>query len=149
MGWVEVDFYKLCLPLFMLNICPTTVRLMGVEGRKTTFLKMWHFPSFGSKCLCLYVFSFLFNFKKINLFFNWRLIILIVYNWRLITLQYCGGFCHTLTWISHRCTCVPHPEPPSYLPPHSIPLGCPRAPALSALFQASNLYWWSISCMVM
>ena len=25
---------------------------------------------------------------------------------RLITLQYCGGFCHTLTWISHGCTCV-------------------------------------------
>ena len=27
----------------------------------------------------------------------------------------------------------PHPEPPSHLPPHPIPLGCPRAPALSAL----------------
>ena len=27
-------------------------------------------------------------------------------NW--ITLQYCGGFCHTLTWISHRWTCDPH-----------------------------------------
>ena len=38
-------------------------------------------------------------------------------NWRLITLQYCGGFCHTLTWISHGCTCVPHPEPLS--PSHS------------------------------
>ena len=37
--------------------------------------------------------------------------ILFFFNWRLITLQYCGGFCHTLTWISHRCTCVPHPEP--------------------------------------
>ena len=21
-------------------------------------------------------------------------------------------FCHTLTWINHGCTCVPHPEPP-------------------------------------
>ena len=38
---------------------------------------------------------------------------LIYFNWRLITLQYCGGFCHTLTWISHGCTCVPHPDPPS------------------------------------
>ena len=45
------------------------------------------------------------------------------FNWRLITLQYCGGFCHTLTWISHGCTCVPHPEPLSHLPPHLIPLG--------------------------
>ena len=25
-------------------------------------------------------------------------------------------FCHTLTWIHHGCTCVPHPEPP-LLPP--------------------------------
>ena len=29
-------------------------------------------------------------------------------SWRLITLQYCSGFCHTLTWISHRSTCIPH-----------------------------------------
>ena len=29
-------------------------------------------------------------------------------SWRLITLQYCSGFCHTLTWISHGFTCVPY-----------------------------------------
>ena len=52
-------------------------------------------------------------------------------SWRLITLQYCSGFCHTLTWISHGVTCVPHPEPPSHLPPHPIPLGHPNAPAPS------------------
>ena len=46
-------------------------------------------------------------------------------SWRLITLQYCSGFCHTLTWISHGFTCVPHPDPPSHLPPHPIPLGLP------------------------
>ena len=39
------------------------------------------------------------------------------FNWRLITLQYCSGFCHTLTQISHGCTCVPHPEPPSLTHP--------------------------------
>ena len=37
-------------------------------------------------------------------------------SWRLITLQYCSGFCHTLTWISHGLTCIPHPDPPSHLP---------------------------------
>ena len=26
-------------------------------------------------------------------------------SWRLITLQYCRGFCHALTWISHGFTC--------------------------------------------
>ena len=72
----------------------------------------------------------------------------IYFNWGLITLQYCSGFCHTLTWISHGCTCVPHSESPFYLPPHPIPQGCPSAPALSALFHASNLDWWSISHMV-
>ena len=44
-------------------------------------------------------------------------------SWRLITLQYCSGFCHTLKWISHGFTCVPHPDPPSHLPLHPIPLG--------------------------
>ena len=52
-------------------------------------------------------------------------------SWRLITLQYSSGFCHTLTWISHGFTCVPHPDPPSSLPPHPIPLGHPSAPAPS------------------
>ena len=37
---------------------------------------------------------------------------------------------------------VPHcPEALSHLPPHPIPQGCPGAPALSALFYASNLDW--------
>ena len=38
----------------------------------------------------------------------------------------------------------PHPEPLSHLPRHPIPLGCPRAPALSALRYASNLHWSSM-----
>ena len=41
----------------------------------------------------------------------------IYFIWRLITLQYCSGFCHILIWISHGCTCIPHPELPSHLPP--------------------------------
>ena len=73
---------------------------------------------------------------------------LIYFNWRLITLQYCGGFCHTFTWISHRCTCVPNPDPSSHLPPYPIPQGHPSAPALSTLLHASNLDWWSISHMI-
>ena len=72
---------------------------------------------------------------------------LIYFNWNLIILKYCSIFCHTLIWISHRCTYVPHTEPLSYLPPHPIPH--PSPPALSALSQAWNLDWWSISHMVM
>ena len=36
------------------------------------------------------------------------LFIIIIISWRLITLQHCSCFCHTLTWISHGFTCVPH-----------------------------------------
>ena len=72
----------------------------------------------------------------------------IYFNWGLITLQYCSGF------AIHSCESVmgvhvsPHPEPPSHLPPHPIPQGCPSAPALSALSHASNLDWRSVSHMV-
>ena len=40
-------------------------------------------------------------------------------------------FCQTSTWICHRYTRVPHPEPPSVLPPRTIPLGRLSAPAPS------------------
>ena len=36
-----------------------------------------------------------------------------------------------------------HPEASSHLPPHPIPLGCPRAWALSALPHAAHLHWSS------
>ena len=47
-----------------------------------------------------------------------------------------------------RCTCVPHPEPPSLLPPRTIPLGRLSAPAPSIQCHASNLDWRSISHMI-
>ena len=75
----------------------------------------------------------------LSLHFFWLMTLLAVYfmffffliSWKLITLQYCSGFCHTLTWISHGYTCIPHPNPPSHLPLHPIPLGLPSAPGLS------------------
>ena len=60
----------------------------------------------------------------------------IYFNWRLIILQYCSGFCHISTWISHGHTSVPHPEPPTHtnsLPIPSlwvIPVHQPGAPCL-------------------
>ena len=58
-------------------------------------------------------------------------------------------FCHTSKWIRHRYTCVPHPEPSSLLPPHSIPRGHPSAPAPSIQYRASNLDWWLVSYMIL
>ena len=40
-------------------------------------------------------------------------------------------------------------EAPYHLPPHPLPLGCPRALALGALLHAWNLHWPSILHMVM
>ena len=96
-------------------------------------------------------------------------------NWRLITLQYCGGFCHSLTWISHGCTCVPSSW--THLPPASpshpsglsqwtsfkftlmsfIPLislldllyhfGSTSSPTLSLFFPSSPLFLFQRYCL--
>ena len=57
-------------------------------------------------------------------------------------------FCHISTWICHRYTRVPHPEPSSLLPPRTIPLGRPSAPAPSTQYRASNLDWRLVSHMI-
>ena len=63
----------------------------------------------SASCYCrldlLFFFCFFFSFIFIS--------------WRLITLQYCSGFCHTLTWISHGFTCIPRPDPP-FPPPSQV-----------------------------
>ena len=56
--------------------------------------------------------------KKIPLRREWlpTPVLFFFFDWRLIALQQCGGFSHTLMWISHGCTCVPPfwaPLPPT------------------------------------
>ena len=58
-------------------------------------------------------------------------------------------FCYTSTWICHRYTRVPHLEPLSFLPPQTIPLGHPSAPAPGILYPAWNLDWQFISYMIL
>ena len=58
-------------------------------------------------------------------------------------------FCHILTWIHHRYIRVPHSEPSSLLPPHTIPLGHPSAPAPSIQYRTSNLDWRLVSYMIL
>ena len=80
-----------------------------------------------------YVF-FLFIYVFLILFFN-------------LTILY--WFHHTSPWIRHRYTHAPHPEPSSLLPPRTIPLGRPSAPAPSIQYRASNLDWRLISYMIL
>ena len=71
----------------------------------------------GYENSCLYFHLNVLKFCVICVFFFSFIFI----SWRLFTLQYCSGFCHTLIWISHGFTCIPHPDPPSHqrdrLPP--------------------------------
>ena len=85
-------------------------------------------------------FSFLFFFFGGLFFKNFLIIIIILFYFIILY-----WFCHTSTCIHHGCTCVPQPELPSHLPPQTIPLGHPSAPAPSFLHLASNLNWWFIS----
>ena len=75
--------------------------------------------------------------QKIGFFLHFYLFIYFI-SWRLITLQYFSGFCHTVTWISHGYTCIPHPNPSSHLPLHPIPLGLPSAPGPSTCLERSK-----------
>ena len=85
------------------------------------------------------------NLKGVSFFFLFFKICFIYLSFYFTILYW---FCHTLTWILHECICVPHPEPPSYLPAHTIPLGHPSAPAPSTLYHASNLDWWFVSHVI-
>ena len=58
-------------------------------------------------------------------------------------------FSHTSPCIHHKYTRVPHPEPPSLLPPCTIPLGHPSAPAPSIQYHALNLDGQFISHMIL
>ena len=77
-------------------------------------------------CLLVVLFFKFFYFLNFILFLNFTILY-----W----------FCQISKWIHHRYTCVPHPEPSSLLPPHTIPLGRPSAPVPSIQYRASNLDW--------
>ena len=84
-----------------------------------------------------------------QLFLSLSFIFIFNFNWRLITLQYCIGFAihqHESTTGVHV---FPILNPHSHLPPHTIPLGHPSAPARSILYPVSNLDWRFVSYMIL
>ena len=58
-------------------------------------------------------------------------------------------FCKISKWICHGYTCIPHPEPSSLLPPRTIPLGHPSAPAPSIQYHTLNLVWQLVPYMIL
>ena len=106
----------------------TGTKLVGLAAAITLPASGWH--------------GFSFSF-----FSDYYYFLFLIYFFFYFTILY--WFCHTLTWICHGYTCVPHPEPPSHLSPHPIPLGHPSARAPSILYPASNLNWRFIYYMIL
>ena len=82
--------------------------------------------------------------KEPSLFFFFIIILAYFFNFKILY-----WFCHISTWIHRRYTHVPHPEPSSLIPPHTVPLGRPSAPAPSIQYRESNLDWQLISYMIL
>ena len=72
----------------------------------------------------------------------------LIFYW-IIVFQYCSGFCHASTWISHRYTYSPSLL---NLPPMSTPSHLCRllhSVELNSLCHTANSHWLSILHMVM
>ena len=66
-----------------------------------------------------------------------------------LTLQYCIGFAIYQNESATGIHVFPHPKPSSLLPPCTIPLGRPSAPAPSIRYRALNLDWQLVSYMIL
>ena len=62
---------------------------------------------------------------------------------------FCSEFCHTLKWNSHGFTCVPHPNPPTHLPLHPLPLSLPSAPGRSACLMYPTWAGFNLICFIL
>ena len=87
--------------MFSIFSCSSWPSSVGRPWKKTSIQVFC--PFFGLDCFFL---NFLFLIY-LFIYFSFSFI-----SWRLITLQYCSGFCHTLTGISHGFTLFPIPIPP-------------------------------------
>ena len=118
----------------------------GLKGKSenSLYFKRWFIASLQNNSWFLAIIGPIhensWNTLFIYLFFNFILFLN-------FTILY--WFCHISKWIHHRHTHVPHPEPSSLLPPHTIPLGRPTAPAPSIQYCTSNLDWRLVSYMIL
>ena len=66
-----------------------------------------------------------------------------------LTLQYCISFAIYQNESATGVHVFPILNPPSHLPPHTIPLGHPSTPVPSILYPASKLDWQFFSYMIL
>ena len=99
----------------------------------------------GRVCSSTYI-----RFSFMSFFYNTKFLLIFLFILFFFNFTILYWFCHISTWIHHRYTHVPDPEPSSLLPPCTIPLGRPstRAPP-SIHISASNLDWQLISYMIL
>ena len=118
---------------FILLLLLLPIYLPWNDGTRCLIFIFWMFsfkPAFSLSSFTFFLSFFLFFF--FNLFY-----FAILY-W----------FCHTLTWIHHRCIQTPNPESHSHLSPHIISLDHPHATAPSILYPVSNIDWHFVSYMI-
>ena len=143
-GYVLASLVKFCQTCYLFLTYPsflskrrrTDILNSSVsESRYNASLwrQWWRKSTFVLRVI-LFIYFFLFFFFNFILFLNFTILY-----W----------FCQTSKWIHHRYTCVPHPEPSSLLPPHSIPLGRLSAPAPSIQYRALNLDWRLVLYMIL
>ena len=127
--WVAISFSRASSwPKYQTWVSHITVDTLPFEPPGKPYLREFNCPEF---------------------YFIFQMIYFIFLNFILFNYKILYWFCHISKWICHRYTCVPHPEPSSLLPPHTIPLGRPRAPAQSIQYRASNLDWRLVSYMIL
>ena len=112
-----------CCSMSSSNCCFLTCIQISQEAGQV----VWYSHLFQNFLQFIVIHTLWIALQNNTLFFNFLIIITIFY----FTILY--WFCHTSTCICH-CTRVPHPEPPSHLPLHTIPLGHPSTPAPSFLY---------------
>ena len=104
-------------------------------------------PPFKIPYICVNILYWCYSFFLSFFFYSFLNFYLFIFYFFNFTILY--WFCHISTWICHRYTCVPHPEPSSLLPPWTILLGHPNAPAPSIQHRALNLDWRLVSYMIL
>ena len=123
--FVDIEFWLFSFFLSSNNICSLHVSVL-------------HFGiSYNMSDFCIF-FSIYFSLGVVPPFFFFFSFIYLFFS----------GFCHTLTWISHGYTCIPHPNPPSHLPLHLARVGCfKRTPSKHVYHQGWNRSPAQVGCM--